>query len=186
MDHKIVQSPLSVLKVKMKKGERLYADSSMVHDRKPGLRIRKKIKGRVLRGLKRKILTGESLFLCEYHATRNDAELSLGASRHGAIVPVYLHDQAILCQRRSFVCFFGDMDLDIVFAFTQGTRQFDGKYFVLQKISGSGIAFIYSDSYIVERPEAAEKMLRQSGVLFSGIGEPAGNTSKTAYDMDSL
>jgi len=154
------------LVITLERGERLYVEPDMVLEKSPQISVRRKIDGEILFAIKRKLLTGGSLFLEECVAESSDVSVRLGARRAGHIVPIRLYGQAILCRRDSFVAFYGDMDLDVVFAITSGTKFFRGKNFVLQKISGSGTAFIYADSYIVEDAKKMRFLLKEKISLF--------------------
>lgn len=162
------------LVITLDRGERLYVEPEMVLEKNSGISVKRKVRGKILHSIKRKLLTGGSLFLEECIAESSDASIRLGARRAGHIVPICLYGQAILCRRDSFIAFHGDMDIDVAFAITQGTKFFRGKNFILQKISGSGTAFIYADSYIVEDAKQMKTFLKEKSSLF---GAPVGGTT---------
>ncbi len=176
----------ATLAVTLEQGERLYVEPEMLLDRGEDAVMQRQIKGKLLRGLKRKLLTGESFFLEEYRAVAPEAVLRLGRrAAEEAIVPVYLKEQAILCRRNAFLGFHGEMDLDVVFAATrasagQAGRLFSAKAFVLQKISGSGIAFLYADAYLVETPGRMKELLRRGLSRLPLFGVPANGATRVA------
>ena len=163
----------STLAVTLEEGERFYVEPEMLLERGEGAAMQRQIKGKLLRGLKRKILTGESPFLEEYRAVAPTAVLRLGRQAGGQIVPVYLKEQAILCRRNAFLGFHGEMDLDVVFAATRANKLFPSEAFVLQKISGFGTAFLYADAYLVETPTRMKELLRRGLSRIPLFGLPA-------------
>jgi uncharacterized protein (AIM24 family) len=170
MQYRIEGGKIQALVVTLDPGESFYAEPETVLETAGRVTVRRQIKGRLLRGLKRKLLAGASFFLEEHTAgPREGGTVRVGRAEGGAIVPVYLHGQAILCRRNAFLGFHGDLDLDVVFTMAGGGG------FVLQKIEGSGVAFLYADSYLVERPEDMRARLRRGMPL---LGEAANGAAR--------
>ena len=179
MRYRIEGDADQTLVVALDAGEIFYAEPESVLGRGKGLEAKRQIRGRLMRGLKRKLFTGESFFLDEYRASSDGAELRLGRPGGGAVVPVYLHEQAILCRRKSFLGFHGEMDLDVAFAAVPNGGLFPGQGFIVQKISGSGVAFLYADSYVVERPDEMQAFIKRGLGRQPLFGAPAKNPMRS-------
>ena len=65
-----------------------------------------------------------------------------------------------MCQKDSFLCAFGDVDINIAFTKRLGTGFFGGEGFILQKLEGDGQVFIHSGGTVVETILAAGERLR--------------------------
>jgi uncharacterized protein (AIM24 family) len=69
----------------------------------------------------------------------------------GKIVPVQLAaGQQIICQKDSFMCAERSVQLDIHFQRRIGSGFFGGEGFVLQRVTGPGLAFFELDGEVVE------------------------------------
>ncbi|MBQ8827607.1 MAG: AIM24 family protein, partial [Clostridia bacterium] len=94
-----------------------------------------------------RIFSGESLFLSKYTA-QGPAELAFSSSFMGKIIPRELKaGESIICQKTAFLCGVGNLELSIHFQTKIGAGLFGGEGFIMQKITGPGIAFIELDGY---------------------------------------
>ena len=76
--------------------------------------------------------------------------------------------QSLICQKSSFLLAVGDVELSIFFNKNIGAGLFGGEGFVMQKISGNGIAFIEIDGSEYEYDlQADEKFVVSTGHLVS-------------------
>ena len=66
----------------------------------------------------------------------------------------------MLCQKDSFLCAVGDIDLSIAFTRRIGAGFFGGEGFILQKIEGQGKVFMHSGGTIVPMQLAAGEQLK--------------------------
>jgi uncharacterized protein (TIGR00266 family) len=67
----------------------------------------------------------------------------------GKIIRLPLENSAVLCQRDSFLCAAGDINVNIAFTKRLGAGFFGGEGFILQKMEGTGDLFIHSGGTIV-------------------------------------
>jgi uncharacterized protein (AIM24 family) len=68
--------------------------------------------------------------------------------------------QQLLCQKDSFLCAVGDLDLSIAFTRRLGAGFLGGEGFCLQKIEGTGRVFIHRGGTMVPMPLAAGERLK--------------------------
>ncbi|MBI5433916.1 MAG: AIM24 family protein [Planctomycetes bacterium] len=87
-------------------------------------------------------------------------------SRHRSSVRRSLHRTrdlshgTVLCQRDAFLCSTTDVDVSVAFTRKLGAGFFGGEGFILQKLQGTGQAFLHAGGYIIERELANGEELR--------------------------
>ena len=75
----------------------------------------------------------------------------------GKIIQMDLSSSQMLCQKDSFLCAVGAIDLSIAFTKRLGAGFFGGEGFILQKMEGTGKLFIHSGGTIVPMTLAARR-----------------------------
>ena len=113
-----------------------------------------------------RLFTGESLFLSKYTAN-GAAEMAFASSFPGRIIVRELAPgESIICQKTSFLCGMGPLELSVHFRKKLGTGLFGGEGFIMQKITGPGIVFIEVDGYSPEYDLApGEQIVCDTGVV---------------------
>ncbi|CAN5268073.1 TIGR00266 family protein [soil metagenome] len=95
----------------------------------------------------KRMLTGESLFLAHYtHEGRaGKSSVAFAAPYPGKIIALNLAEYGtMLCQKDSYLCSALGVDVSIAFTKKFGAGLFGGEGFILQKLSGDGLAFIHA------------------------------------------
>jgi len=111
----------------------------------------------------KRMLTGESFFITVFSCTSNQREeVAFAAPYPGKIIPFDLaeHGGEITCQKDSYLCSARGVDVDITFNKKLGAGFFGGEGFILQRLSGDGLAFIHAGGTIVPIDLAAGQELR--------------------------
>ena len=106
-----------------------------------------------LMGAGKRLLTGESLFMTVFTLQgRGKGRAAFAAPYPGNIIPVNLAQQggAIICQKDSFLCAARGVSIGIFFQKKILTGLFGGEGFILQKLSGSGVALCEFDGHVKE------------------------------------
>ena len=113
-----------------------------------------------------RIFSGESLFMSKYTA-QGPAEIGFASSFPGKIVARELAPgESIICQKQAFLCGAGNLDISIHFKKKLGAGLFGGEGFIMQKITGPGIAFFELDGYTPEYDLApGEQIVCDTGVV---------------------
>lgn len=111
-----------------------------------------------------KAFTGESIFQNIYTA-QGDASITFGSSFPGMIVPVEISpERTLIAQKSAFLASETGVNLSVHFNKKLGAGFFGGEGFIMQKLSGKGIAFIEIDGDLVEYElKAGEKMIVDTG-----------------------
>ena len=102
--------------------------------------------GKVLTAGKR-VLTGESMFITTFSNISGTLEQVAFASPYpGKIVPLHLDELGgqMICQKDSFICAAQGIDVGIAFQKRIGTGLFGGEGFIMQRLTGDGIALIHA------------------------------------------
>ena len=98
-----------------------------------------------------KALSGESMFQNIYTAQGGAAMITFGSSFPGKILPIEIAPgKEIILQKKAFLASESGVKLDIHFNKKLGAGFFGGEGFIMQRLSGSGMAFAEIDGELVE------------------------------------
>ena len=113
-----------------------------------------------------RMFSGESLFLNHYKAN-GAGEIAFTSSFPGRIISRQLAPgESVVCQKRAFLCATEGTKLEIFFRKKVGAGLFGGEGFIMQKVTGPGLAFFEIDGYSKEYDLAAgEELVCDTGVI---------------------
>lgn len=98
-----------------------------------------------------RLFSGDSLFLNEYTPLGNSGMIAFAASFPGSIIPFEVTPgNGIIVQKSGFLAMEKGLDLSVYLHKKLGSGLFGGEGFIMQKISGYGLAFIEIDGYCKE------------------------------------
>ena len=160
MEYKIVGDVMQALEITLKHGEELYAEAGSMLYMGPGIDLQARMQGGVVKGLMRKFLAGESMFMSSFRCESSQAKMALANPIAGKIFPIQLHGNTILAERNAYLAGIGNIDLSIAFTKRFGAGLFGGEGFILQKLSGQGLVFLQAGGHILEFDLAAGEHLR--------------------------
>jgi uncharacterized protein (AIM24 family) len=88
--------------------------------------------------------------------------VSFGAPYPGKIIPLDLRQVGgtFICQKDSFLCAANGIDIDVAFTKKIGAGLFGGEGFILQRLSGDGLAFVHAGGTIIKRELRERETLR--------------------------
>ena len=162
MQYKIFGGPMPAVSIRLEPGESIYTQSGGMAWMQDGITMETNMKGGLGNSLGR-MFSGESLFMATYTAQRT-AEITLAASLPGEIRAVEVHQgREYVAQKNAFLCATPGVQLS---AQVNGARSglFGGEGFVMQRLSGEGLAFLELDGTIVEYLLApGERMIVDTG-----------------------
>lgn len=141
-----------------------------------------------------RMLTGESLFMTHFtHKGSNKGKVAFGAPYPGKIIPINLAEYgSITCQKNSFLCAALGTSISTAFTKKLGTGLFGGEGFILQKLTGDGMAFMHAGGAIVRKKLNGEKLCLDTGCLVAfspGIDysiERAGNLKSMFFGGEGM
>ncbi|UCC29150.1 MAG: TIGR00266 family protein, partial [Phycisphaerales bacterium] len=111
----------------------------------------------------KRMVTGESLFLTTFGAMGNRREqVAFAAPYPGKIIPMHLDELGgeLICQKDAFLCAARGVQVGIAFQKKILAGLFGGEGFILQRLTGDGIAFVHAGGTIHRRDLAAGETLR--------------------------
>lgn len=150
MEYQLVGDVMQALQVTLRQGEQLYAEPGAMLYMSNGIELETKMQGGLMKGLMRKFLAGEKLFMSTFRCNVPQAKMALANPIAGKIFPVELRGNTVLAERNAYLCAIGNVDLSIAFTKKFGAGLFGGEGFILQKISGQGLVFLQAGGNMLE------------------------------------
>ena len=168
IDYTIVGDDLQAVVVELDPGEAVQAEAGAMLYMEQGVEMNTGTGGGLVAGLKRAI-TGESFFITTFkHTGKGKSHVAFAAPYPGRIVPLALDRMggSMLCQKDAFLCCAYGIDIDVAFTKRLGAGLFGGEGFILQKLTGDGLAFCHAGGAIIERNlQAGETVRVDTGCL---------------------
>jgi uncharacterized protein (TIGR00266 family) len=160
MDYKLVGDVMQALQIQMRQGEEVFAEAGAMLYMGPGIELQAKMQGGLMKGLMRKFLAGESMFMSIFRCNAPSGNMALANPIAGKIFPIELRGNTILAERNAFLCGVGNIDLSIAFTKRFGAGLFGGEGFILQKFTGQGLVFLHAGGNMLEFNLAPGEQLR--------------------------
>lgn len=165
MQYKIIGGSLPAVVCDLNPGETMITESGSMSWMTPNMKMETSAGG--LGKALGRMFTGESVFLNRYTATGGPGQITFASSFPGAIIPFQVGPgREIIVQKSGFMAAEAGVQLSVHFQKKLGAGLFGGEGFIMQKLSGSGMAFIEIDGYAVEYTlEAGQSMIVDTGYL---------------------
>lgn len=112
-----------------------------------------------------KALSGESMFQNIFTAQNGSGMVTFGSSFPGKIILLEIGPgKEMILQKRAFLAAEASVKLDIHFSQKLGAGIFGGEGFIMQKLSGHGVAFAEIDGEVIEYElSAGEQLIVDTG-----------------------
>ena len=141
MQYKIEGTVLQLLELQLGQGEAVFTESGGMAWMSDGIEMSTNTRGGLLSGLGR-ALAGESLFMTTYQNTRGSGRIVFTPEAPGKVMAMNLAaGQSLICQKDAFMCAADSVKLEMHFRRRLGAGLFGGEGFILQKVTGPGMAF---------------------------------------------
>ncbi len=177
MKYRISGNNLQVVSIELGPGERVYAEAGAMVYMSGNVVMEARARGGILKGLKRKLM-GETFFMTEFYSTGGRGLVAFAGNAPGTIKPVEISPgKEFLVQKDAFLCAQDGVDLDMAFQRKLGAALFGGEGFILERLSGSGLAFIHACGDFVEFD------LSPGQVLKVDVGCVVGWDATVTYDI---
>ena len=164
MQYKIVGEPMPAVICELESGESMITERGSMSWMSPNMEMKTNAGG-VGKALGR-LFSGESIFQNTY--TANGAGMiAFASSFPGAIRVVEVTpDRPVITQKGSFLAAESGVELSVFFQKRFGAGLFGGEGFIMQKLTGSGLAFLEIDGSAVEYElQPGQSMIVDSGNL---------------------
>lgn len=121
-------------------------------------------------GAGKRLVTGESLFttVFTHGGPQGKAHVAFAAPYPGTIIAAKLSEYGgrLICQKDSFLCAAKGVQIGIHFQKKILTGLFGGEGFIMQKLDGTGLAFLHAGGTVVQRDlKAGETLHVDTGCL---------------------
>ena len=150
MKYEIKGGNLPVVICTLQPGETMVTESGAMSWMSPNMKMETGAKGG-LGGAFGRMFSGESIFQNRYTAQKDEGLIAFASSFPGEIRAVDIAPgRSIVVQKRGFLACTEGVELSVFFQKKFGTGFFGGEGFIMQKLSGHGMAFLEIDGSAVE------------------------------------
>ncbi len=175
IDYRIHGESLQYLEVELDPGETVVAEAGTMMYMTDGVRFETRmgdgsesgVVGKLF-GAARRLLTSESLFMTHFvNAGRGKEHVAFAAPYPGQIVPVDLAaiGGELICQKDAFLCAAMGTKISMAFNKRLGAGFFGGEGFILQRLSGDGLAFVHAGGTLMRRELEGERLRVDTGCI---------------------
>ena len=149
MTYEIRGEPLPVVICTLENGETMISESGAMSWMSPNLKM--ETRGGGAGKMLGRMFSGESLFQNRYTAEGGQGMIAFASSFPGSIRAVQIDPaHPVVVQKSGFLASTAGVELSVFFQRKLGSGFFGGEGFIMQKLSGSGMAFIEIDGSAVE------------------------------------
>ena len=166
MEYQIKGTPFPVVVCRLNAGETIKCQKGGMAWMSPNMQMQTNAGGGIGKMFSR-ALGGESIFQNTYTAQGGVGEISFAATVPGNILAVEISaSNTIVAQKSAYLASESGVELSMFFQKKIGAGFFGGEGFIMQKLSGNGMAFLEIDGSIVEYDLAdGESILVDTGYL---------------------
>ncbi|MCH5197750.1 MAG: TIGR00266 family protein [Oscillospiraceae bacterium] len=158
MKYSIQGEPMPVVICELEPGEKMITESGSMVWMSPGFNMDTSSGG--LGKAFGRMFTGESVFQNIYTAPAGGGMIAFGSSFVGSIRAVQVTpDKPVIAQKRAFLASTSGVELSTFFQKRAAAGFLSGEGFIMQKLSGNGIAFVEIDGTAIEYELAAGQSL---------------------------
>lgn len=148
MRYELKGGSFPVVECQLENGEQMITERGSMVWMSPNMQM--ETRGGGLGRMFSKVLSGESMFQNVYTAKGNGL-IAFGSSFPGQIKPVQIsRGQEMIVQKSAFLAAQSGVELSIHFSKKLGAGLFGGEGFIMQRLSGNGIAFVEIDGELIE------------------------------------
>ncbi len=150
LNYQIEGGSLPVLICYPSEGQTLCTESGAMSWMSPNMQMQTNSGGGFKKAMGR-LFSGESVFLNEYTPVGGTGMIAFANGVPGSIIPFQITPgNGIVVQKGGFLAMEKGLELSVYFQKRLGKGLFGGEGFIMQKISGEGLAFIEIDGYCKE------------------------------------
>lgn len=180
IDYKIIGDDLQLVEIELDPGEGVRAEAGTMTYMEDFIKMETNTAGGGLLGGFKRMFVGESFFITTFlNQGSTKSRVGFSAPYPGKIIPLDLtqYRDGFICQKDSYLCSAKGVDVNVTFTKRLGAGFFGGEGFILQKLTGQGLAFIHAGGTIIE------KNLRPGETLRVDTGCIVGFEPTVSYDI---
>ena len=164
MQSRIQGTTMPVLEVLLQPGESVFSEAGELSWMTQTIQMQTHTQmggGGGFFGVIKRVAGGGTLFMTEYTAYGAQGEIAFATKVPGHILPIEVQaGQEYLVHRHGFLCATSNVQLGVGFQQSLGAGIFGGDGFLLQKVSGSGTAWLELSGEVITRDLRAGETLR--------------------------
>ena len=178
MRYEIKGEPLPVVIVYLEAGESIKCEKGAMSWMTPNMKMETGAGG-VGKAFSR-MFSGESIFQNTYTAVGGQGMIAFASSFPGSIIPIDVSKGDFIVQKSGYLASEPSVELSIAFQKKLGAGFFGGEGFIMQRLSGSGVAFAEIDGELVEYE------LREGQQIVADTGNVAGFTAGVKMEIQQV
>lgn len=121
------------------------------------------------------------MFMAHYTAVEDGAKITFASNVAGSVVPVDVtNTQGMILQKGAFLCAQDTVNLETILTKKISAGLFGGEGFILQRLTGTGMAFLEVDGDMVQ------KDLEPGEVLKVDTGNVVAFSPSVAYEIETI
>lgn len=168
------------LAVELQPGQSVYCDTGAMSWMTNTVTMNTKASGG-LGGMLKRAVSGASAFIIDFAVSGGPGQVAFTTDFPGKILAIELDpNQSIIMHKHTFLCAEHSVNLDIFFTRKLGVGLFAGEGFILQKLTGPGVAFAELDG------DAIEYHLQPGQVMRIEPGHVAMFESSVSFDIEMI
>lgn len=180
MKYKIVGEPFPVVICDLEPGETIVTERGGMSWMSPNMQMETKGNGGLGKMLGR-MMTREAMFQNNYTAQGGPGQIAFASSFPGTIRALQITpDKPYIVQKSGFLASTQGVELSMHFQKKMGAGFFGGEGFIMQRLSGNGVAFVEYDGYTCDYQLAAgQSIIVDTGYL-------AGMSATCSMDIQTV
>lgn len=113
-----------------------------------------------------RMFSGEAMFQNTYTAEGGPGMIAFASSFPGSIIPIDVSKGDFIVQKRGYLASEKTVELSVAFQKKLGAGFFGGEGFIMQRLHGTGMAFVEIDGYVVTYDlQPGQQMIIDTGYL---------------------
>ena len=166
MRYRIERTPLPVVICELNAGEQMITERGSMSWMSPNMKMETTSNGGIGKVFGR-MFSGEAMFQNRYTAMGGPGMIAFASSFPGTILAVEITpDRPLIVQKSAFLASTTGVELSVFFQKKLSAGFFGGEGFIMQKLTGHGVAFLEIDGYTVEYDLApGERLIVDTGYL---------------------
>ncbi len=177
VDYEIIGHDVQLVEVELDPGETVIAEAGAMNYMEDGITFESKMgdgsdpeegfMGKLFSAGKR-MITGESMFITHFtNQARGKRRVAFSAPYPGTIIALNMAEIGgqIICQKDAFLAAALGTGISITVTQRLGTGFFGGEGFILQKLTGDGMAFVHAGGTVIQKELRGETLRLDTGCL---------------------
>ena len=181
MEYKIIGQTVPLVEMKLKAGEKVFTQSGGMAYQSDGIEMTTNARGGVMKSIGR-AFSGESMFMANYTAKKDDVTIGFAATAPGNIIPINLNEmpKGLIMQKGAFLCAEDTVETKVKFTKKFSAGLFGGEGFILQEAQGKGHLFLEVDG------DAIEKELAPGEIFKVDTGNVVSFEPSVSYEIETV